>query len=121
MMNKVSDKKIKHRGYIFGVEGDYLHIKKGNILLVRMCVSPVVDGKKFGISEWRKVDAGHLSGKVKGISASAHVKIDNGYVCFYLETAIGHFSRLHYFSDGLVNGDGWQTYLSDVNYFFRNY
>jgi hypothetical protein len=112
---------IRHKGYIFEVEGNYLHIKKGNVLLVRLCVAPLVKGERHNISEWQKIDTGHLTGKVKGIDARLHIKIDHGYVCFHIETKVKHFSRLHYFTEGWINGEGWQTYLSDVNDCFRKF
>lgn len=36
---------IHHKGYLFTVSGDYLHISKGGITMGELCVAPVIEGK----------------------------------------------------------------------------
>ena len=117
----MSDLRIEHKGYSFAVKEDCLYINQGGIELARLCVAPVVEGERTSLSDWRETAPGHLSAGVKQVDASVHVRVDRGHVCFYLETGLPRFEQLYYFTDGCVNGAGWQTYMSDVNDCFRSY
>lgn len=113
--------RIYHRGYLFSVCGDYLYLRKDGIGLVELCVAPVIGGKATPLSDWWEVERGHLAAQVDGMEATVHVEVEHGYVCFYMDTTVEHFERLCYFTKGRIRGEGWQTYLSDVNDCARSY
>jgi hypothetical protein len=115
-----NERSIRHKGVVFGVCGDQLHIGKDGIELVTLRVAPVIEGKETRLSEWCEVASDHLAAQVEGVEATVHLEVDHGHVCFHVETPVEHFERLCYFTDGRINGAGWQTYLSDVNDCFRS-
>lgn len=117
----MNDLSICYKGYVFGVSGDYLRIGKDGIALVELCVAPVIEGKAMKLSDWSEIAPNHLAAQVEGREATVHLEVDHGHVCFHMETALDRFERLHYFTEGRINGAGWQTYLSDVNDCFRSY
>ncbi|NIA08083.1 MAG: hypothetical protein GWP14_10710, partial [Actinobacteria bacterium] len=116
-MLSISDDK----GFVFDVDADYAVISKDGREVARFCLAPVSGNNKTTLGPWREVDKYHLAADVHGLEATAHLRIDHGYACYHLESSIGHFERLYYLTAGCIDGDGWQSYLSDVNDCFRSY
>lgn len=112
---------LRHGGLVFAVSGDFLSIRSGEATVVEMCVAPVIEGAATTLTGWSAAAPDHLMAEVSGADAIVHLRVDQNHVCFYVETSKGRFSRLHYFTKGRAEGDGWQTYLSDVNDCFRSY
>ena len=116
-MNRIRDDK----GFVFIADGDHLTVRKDDRELVRLDVRPVVDGKSTSLGPWHALGKDHIVADITDHDAAAHVQLDHGYVCYYLETSVRHFKTLHYFTSGQADGDGWQTYMSDVHDCFRSY
>jgi len=53
--------RFRHRGYLFGISGDYLHIGKDGIALVELYVAPVIEGKATRLCDWCEVARNHLA------------------------------------------------------------
>ena len=91
MMNDLS---IRHKGYLFGVSGDYLRVSKDGIALVEVRVAPMIEGKTTRLSDWSQVEPNHLAAQVEDIEATVHMEADHGHACCHVKTPVHRFERL---------------------------
>ena len=101
---------LTHRGFRFAVAGRHLEIWRGAARLAQLDLCPATDSAVC-IGEFRREGSRCWAPLEGGVEGKAVIRIEQGHVCYTVETNQPHFDRLTYFPGSTLDGDLWHTFV----------
>jgi len=99
-------------GVRYTVDLDRLSITRGNNVLASFSIAPVIEGAAATISEWNSMEPGHFTAALARDN-TVHFALQHSLPCYWLETSTRFLRKLTYFSDGILHGGSWHSFVPD--------
>src|SRR5687767_14554686 len=101
---------LDHNGWDFRIDDHWLSISVGGKAGGRFNLAPLLDEKPMSLGPWKPITPNHFAAQLSDQRGAAHLAVEHGHVCYWVETAQKAFDRVTYFPPSEPTGSAWQSY-----------